>query len=53
MNLSATNLLDATCRRGSPGLLGRHGVAPARLGLEITETVLMADPPDRAASSTG
>jgi diguanylate cyclase (GGDEF)-like protein len=44
VNLSARNLLDP----GLPHQIGRslkeHGVAPERLELEITESVIMADP---------
>ncbi len=45
VNLSATNLLDVDLPTRVADLLARHGVAPAALVLEITETVLMSRSP--------
>ncbi len=44
VNLSARNLLDAGLPQQIGRLLKEHGVAPERLDLEITESVIMADP---------
>ncbi|HWJ94591.1 MAG TPA: EAL domain-containing protein, partial [Telluria sp.] len=43
-NLSALDLLDPALSECVRGLLERHGVAPNRLCLEITESALMDDP---------
>jgi len=48
VNVSASNLLDADFADQVRDVLGRHGAAPDRLRLEITEDVLMTDP-DKAA----
>ncbi|WP_164704604.1 putative bifunctional diguanylate cyclase/phosphodiesterase [Blastococcus litoris] len=52
VNLSASNLLDV----GLPGrvaqLLDAHGLAPAALVLEVTESVLITDP-DRSLAVVG
>lgn len=45
VNLSVSTLLDAKLADSIAGLLASHGVAPARLVLEITESMLMSDPP--------
>ncbi|MFN0027323.1 MAG: putative bifunctional diguanylate cyclase/phosphodiesterase [Acidimicrobiales bacterium] len=47
VNLSPRNLLDPALPRRVSQLLERHGIAPRRLVLEITETTLM---PDRTRS---
>ena len=44
VNLSTTSLFDANLSDDVARLLSRHGVPPERLRVEITETVLMADP---------
>jgi diguanylate cyclase (GGDEF)-like protein len=44
VNLSARSFLDAQLALEVPALLERHGVAPARLELELTESMLMHDP---------
>jgi EAL domain-containing protein (putative c-di-GMP-specific phosphodiesterase class I) len=44
VNLSPRSLLDTRLPDQIAELLARHGVAPAALELEITESVLMADP---------
>jgi diguanylate cyclase (GGDEF)-like protein/PAS domain S-box-containing protein len=49
VNLSARNLIDDRCLATLRGLLETHGVDPASLELEITETALMHDP-DLAAA---
>jgi EAL domain-containing protein (putative c-di-GMP-specific phosphodiesterase class I) len=48
VNLSARNLIDDRCLGTLRDLLERHGVDPAMVELEITETALMHDP-DQAA----
>ncbi len=45
VNLSAEDLLDETLPASVDGILRRHGVAPARLILEVTETAVMRDLP--------
>jgi diguanylate cyclase (GGDEF)-like protein len=44
VNLSVLNLVDMDLPGDVSVLLDRHGVSPARLDLEITESILMADP---------
>jgi EAL domain-containing protein (putative c-di-GMP-specific phosphodiesterase class I) len=44
VNLSARNLLDPGLPRQIGRSLKEHGVAPEQLELEITESVIMADP---------
>jgi len=44
VNLSARSFLDTQLAVEIPALLERHGVAPARLELELTESMLMQDP---------
>ena len=44
VNLSARSLLDVAFPQQVSALLSKHGVAPARLMLEITESILMTDP---------
>jgi len=44
VNVSVRNLLDGAFPDHVASLLARHGVPAARLELEITETVLMANP---------
>jgi diguanylate cyclase (GGDEF)-like protein len=44
VNLSNRTLLDESLPDHVSGLLARHGVAPGRLELEITESTIMADP---------
>ena len=44
VNLSARSLLDMAFPQQVSALLTKHGVAPARLMLEITESILMTDP---------
>jgi diguanylate cyclase (GGDEF)-like protein len=44
VNLSARSFLDAQLALEIPALLERHGVAPGRLELELTESMLMHDP---------
>jgi diguanylate cyclase (GGDEF)-like protein len=44
VNLSARSFLDTQLAVEIPALLERHGVAPARLELELTESMLMHDP---------
>jgi diguanylate cyclase (GGDEF)-like protein len=43
VNLSGRHLLQLSCFDDVCGALRRHGVAPERLTIEITETVLLAD----------
>lgn len=43
-NLSAANFLAGNLVQEVQAILERHGVAPGRLKLEITETVLLCDP---------
>ncbi len=43
-NLSAANFLAGNLAEDVQATLERHGVAPGRLKLEITETVLLCDP---------
>ena len=43
-NLSAANFLAGNLVEDVQATLERHGVAPSRLKLEITETVLLCDP---------
>jgi diguanylate cyclase (GGDEF)-like protein/PAS domain S-box-containing protein len=49
VNLSARNLVDDRCESTLREMLERHGVDPAQLELEITETALMHDPDQAAA----
>ncbi|WP_432510125.1 putative bifunctional diguanylate cyclase/phosphodiesterase [Kineococcus sp. SYSU DK001] len=44
VNVSASSLAHPDLLRVVDGVLARHGVAPGRLVLEVTETTLMADP---------
>jgi diguanylate cyclase len=44
VNLAVANLVDIQLPHDVARLLARHGVAPERLQLEITENLLMADP---------
>jgi len=44
VNLSARDLLDPELPKKLGAMLHRHGVAPERLILEITETMLIVDP---------
>jgi diguanylate cyclase len=44
VNLSATNLLDLQLPADVSSALIRHGLAPERLQLEITEDTVMSDP---------
>jgi diguanylate cyclase (GGDEF)-like protein len=44
VNLSARSFLDAQLAVEIPALLERHDVVPARLELELTESMLMHDP---------
>ncbi len=44
VNLAAPNLLDLALPRDVAVLLQRRGVEPSRLHLEITETIVAADP---------
>jgi diguanylate cyclase (GGDEF)-like protein len=44
VNLSARSFLDTQLAVEIPALLERHQVAPARLELELTESMLMHDP---------
>jgi diguanylate cyclase (GGDEF)-like protein/PAS domain S-box-containing protein len=44
VNLSAPNLLDLGLPGDVAALLDKHGVEPGRLQLEITETIVAADP---------
>jgi diguanylate cyclase (GGDEF)-like protein len=44
VNLSASNLIDASLPEDVEALLRLHGVAPARLTLEVTEGELLANP---------
>ncbi len=44
VNLGAPNLLDLALPDDVRGLLEQHGVDPAMLQLEITETIVAADP---------
>ena len=44
VNISARNLLDAALPDKVVAALRQHGVAPAQLELEITESSIMADP---------
>jgi diguanylate cyclase (GGDEF)-like protein len=44
VNLSASNLLDASLPDEVAYLLGRHGVAPEQLTLEVTEGTILANP---------
>lgn len=45
VNLSMSTLLDSKLADSIAGLLAAHSVAPGRLVLEITESMLMSDPP--------
>ena len=49
VNLSARNLIDDRCVGTLRTLIDKHGVDPAFLELEITETALMLDPDQAAA----
>jgi diguanylate cyclase (GGDEF)-like protein len=49
VNLSARNLLDPALPGQVADLLARHGIAAARLTVEVTESAAMADP-DRAVA---
>jgi diguanylate cyclase len=44
VNLSAKNLLDRSLPREVGRVLGHHGLCPAALQLEITESMIMSDP---------
>jgi diguanylate cyclase (GGDEF)-like protein len=44
VNLSASNLLDASLPHEVAALLGRHGVAARQLTLEVTEGTILANP---------
>jgi diguanylate cyclase len=44
VNLSASNLLDASLPDEVGALLATHGVAPERLTLEVTEGTILANP---------
>ena len=44
VNLSARNISDPELPDTVAGLLAEHGVEPSRLVLELTESMLMADP---------
>jgi EAL domain-containing protein (putative c-di-GMP-specific phosphodiesterase class I) len=44
VNLSASNLLDASLPEEVAALLRAHGVAPEQLTLEVTEAVILANP---------
>jgi diguanylate cyclase (GGDEF)-like protein len=44
VNLSASNLLDASLPGEVATLLARHGVAPSQLTLEVTEGTILANP---------
>jgi predicted signal transduction protein with EAL and GGDEF domain len=44
VNLSASNLLDASLPHEVAALLGAHGVAPHQLTLEVTEGTILANP---------
>jgi diguanylate cyclase (GGDEF)-like protein len=44
VNLSASNLLDASLPDEVAALLERHGVAPCQLTLEVTEGTILANP---------
>lgn len=44
VNLSVRNLLDRNLPRQVEGLLSEHGLEPDALQLEITESMIMADP---------
>ena len=44
VNLSVRNLLDRNLPRQIERLLGAHGLSPDALQLEITESMIMADP---------
>ena len=45
VNLSVRNLHDPALPEEISALLSRYGVAPSALKLEITESMIMADPP--------
>ena len=49
VNVSARQLIDDHLVRLIPELLGRHGVQPSQLILEITESVLLQDTDERVA----
>jgi diguanylate cyclase (GGDEF)-like protein len=44
VNLSASNLLDASLPEEVAVMLERHGVAPSQLTLEVTEGTILANP---------
>jgi EAL domain-containing protein (putative c-di-GMP-specific phosphodiesterase class I) len=44
VNLSASNLLDASLPEEVAAMLERHGVAPGQLTLEVTEGTILANP---------
>ena len=44
VNVSVRNLVDERLPGVVTGLLARHGIAPDRLEIEITETAVMTDP---------
>jgi EAL domain-containing protein (putative c-di-GMP-specific phosphodiesterase class I) len=50
VNLSAVSLVEPGFRSELAEALGRHGLSSEHLGVEITETALMADP-ERAAAA--
>ncbi|MGY2065775.1 putative bifunctional diguanylate cyclase/phosphodiesterase [Blastococcus sp. SYSU DS0619] len=52
VNLSASNLLDAALPHRVAALLDAHGLPPAALVLEVTESVLLTDP-DRSLAVVG
>ncbi len=48
INLSARNLLDASCYTSLAAAIERHGLPPEEIELELTETALMQDPESAA-----
>jgi predicted signal transduction protein with EAL and GGDEF domain len=48
VNLSPSQLLDETIVPRIAAILARHGVPPGQVGVELTETVLLDDPPAAA-----
>jgi diguanylate cyclase (GGDEF)-like protein len=49
VNVTGRDILDATFPDDVVGCLRRHGVAPDRLELEITENTIFSDPPRASA----